>query len=227
VSFRRDLVLIAVAVFAASGDVCLARGMRDFGAVTLANAGGLLTALLNPWIIVGILLPICFFASYLTALSWADLTYVLPATAISYVMMALLAQQILHEHVTTRRWFGIALVTLGVGFVAVGPSRTTRPDTGSSYRREELSTSVTGVEQWAQSQPGAASRRSWSQPPPAMFCKRQPCARSAIWVRFVRLTVWVKWYGVLFRTRASWSGWSSWRWDSSVYWSRFREPTSA
>jgi drug/metabolite transporter (DMT)-like permease len=143
VSFRRYLILIAVAIFAASGDVCLARGMRDFGAVSLGNASGLLTALLNPWIITGILLLICFFVSYLTALSWADLTYVLPATAISYVFMALLAQQVLHEHVTTRRWIGIALVTLGVGLVAGGPIRTTRPASGSPDR-EELPVSVTG-----------------------------------------------------------------------------------
>jgi len=147
VSFRQYLILIAVAVFAASGDVCLARGMRDFGAVSLANIGGLLTALLNPWIIVGILLLICFFASYLTALSWADLTYVLPATAISYVMMALLAQQILHEHVSTRRWLGIALVTLGVGVVAAGPVRTTRPGLDQGNDREELSAAGTGGEQ--------------------------------------------------------------------------------
>ncbi len=126
-SFRRYLLLIAVAVFAASGDVCLARGMRDFGAVSLSNLSGLLPALLNPWILCGILLLIGFFATYLTALSWADLTYVLPATAISYVMMALLAQRILHEQVTTRHWIGIALVTVGVGFVAGGPTRTTRP----------------------------------------------------------------------------------------------------
>jgi drug/metabolite transporter (DMT)-like permease len=138
VSFRRYLVLIAVAVFAASGDVCLARGMRDFGAVSLANANGLFTALLNPWIIVGILLLICFFASYLTALSWADLTYVLPATAISYIMMALLAQRLLHEQVTTRHWIGIALITVGVGFVAGGPTRTTRP-ASDSRGREDLS----------------------------------------------------------------------------------------
>jgi drug/metabolite transporter (DMT)-like permease len=129
--------LFAVAVFAASGDVCLARGMRDFGAVSLANIGGLIPALLNPWIIVGILLLICFFASYLTALSWADLTYVLPATAISYVIMALLAQWLLHEHVSAKHWAGIALVTLGVGVVAGGPERTTRqtrPQPGKDER---------------------------------------------------------------------------------------------
>ena len=143
-SSRQYLILIAVAFFAASGDVCLARGMRDFGAVSLANASGLLTALLNPWIIVGILLLVCFFGSYLTALSWADLTYVLPATAISYVMMALLAQHVLHEHVTTRRWLGIALVTLGVGFVA---ARAKQNHTRAGHDREELSMAVTGGEQ--------------------------------------------------------------------------------
>jgi len=145
VSFRRYLLLIAVAVFAASGDVCLARGMRDFGAVSVANIGGMLPALLNPWIVCGILLLIGFFASYLTALSWADLTYVLPATAISYVMMALLAQRILHEQVTTRHWIGIALVTVGVGFVAGGPTRTTRPSP-DSRDKEELSATAGGGE---------------------------------------------------------------------------------
>ena len=143
-SFRQYLILIAVAVFAASGDVCLARGMRDFGAVGLANISGLLTALLNPWIIVGIVLLMCFFGTYLTALSWADLTYVLPATAISYVMMALLAQRILHEHVSTRHWIGIALVTLGVGVVAAGPVRTTRADLEQSSEHKELSATATG-----------------------------------------------------------------------------------
>ena len=121
--------------------------MRDFGAVSLANVSGLLTALLNPWIITGILLLICFFGTYLTALSWADLTYVLPATAISYVIMALLEQQVLHEHVTARRWIGIALVTLGVGFVAGGPVKTTRPVADPKGDREELSMAVNRGEQ--------------------------------------------------------------------------------
>ena len=40
----------------------------------------------------GIALLIGFFASYLTALSWADLTFVLPATAFGNVIVALLSQ---------------------------------------------------------------------------------------------------------------------------------------
>lgn len=122
---RKYLVLLAVAVFASCGNVCLARGMRDFGAVTAANWRSLLGAFASPWILSGIGLLILFFSTYLTALSWADLTYVLPATALSYVIMAGLGKVFLHENVTPSRWLGIALITVGVGVVAVGPARTT------------------------------------------------------------------------------------------------------
>jgi len=98
--------------------------MKAFGAITLASLPSLLAALLNPWIILGILLLLGFFVSYLTALSWADLTYVLPATAVSYILMVLLAKFFLHEHVTIWRWLGVALITIGVGFVAIGPEAT-------------------------------------------------------------------------------------------------------
>ena len=111
-------------VFAACGDVCLARGMRVFGAVTFDTFPHLLTALLNPWIVLGVLLLIGFFASYLSALSWADLTFVLPATSISYILMVLLAKFFLHEHVTVWRWLGVLLIVTGVGFVATGPEAT-------------------------------------------------------------------------------------------------------
>jgi len=75
----------------------------------------------------GIALLIGFFASYLTALSWADLTFVLPATAFGNVIVALFARFWLHEEISLARWAGIALITLGVGFVAQGPSLTERP----------------------------------------------------------------------------------------------------
>jgi len=98
--------------------------MKTFGAVTLANVSGLLPALLNPWVVLGIVMLILFFVSYLSALSWADLTYVLPASAVSYVLMVLLARFFLQENVTIWRWLGVALITLGVGFVATGPEAT-------------------------------------------------------------------------------------------------------
>lgn len=93
---------------------------------------------------MGILLLIGFFASYLTALSWADLTFVLPATAFGYVIIALLAHFWLHETISLERWTGILLVTLGVGFVAQGPSLTQHPpsEAEESAGRESEETKV-------------------------------------------------------------------------------------
>jgi drug/metabolite transporter (DMT)-like permease len=100
-------------------------------AISLEHPLSLISAVFTPWIAAGIALLIAFFASYLTALSWADLTFVLPATAFGNVIVALLSRFWLHEQISLMRWSGIVLITLGVGFVAQGPSRTERP-TGSA-----------------------------------------------------------------------------------------------
>ncbi len=121
---RKYLVLCAVMVLGACGDVALSRGMKEVGNISLTNWPHLFSALASPWVIGGILLLIGFMASYLTALSWADLTYVLPATAIGYILMALMAKFLLHENVTPKRWIGILLISAGVGFVAGGPALT-------------------------------------------------------------------------------------------------------
>ena len=63
---------------------------------------------------------------YLTALSWADLTFVLPATSLAYVAVAFLSRFWLHEQISPARWAGIALITAGVGFVTRGPAYTPR-----------------------------------------------------------------------------------------------------
>jgi drug/metabolite transporter (DMT)-like permease len=128
-SARQYMILGLVAVCAPLGDTCLSRGMTSLPAISLTHPGSLVAAVFTPWIAVGIALLIGFFASYLTALSWADLTYVLPATAFGNVIVALLSRFWLQEPISLERWAGIALITLGVGFVAQGPSLTERPGT--------------------------------------------------------------------------------------------------
>ena len=98
--------------------------MKPLPAISLAHPVALLAAVFTPWIAAGIALLIGFFASYLTALSWADLTFVLPATAFGNVIVALLSRFWLNEPISLARWAGILLITIGVGFVAQGPSRT-------------------------------------------------------------------------------------------------------
>jgi drug/metabolite transporter (DMT)-like permease len=124
VTFRKYLVLAGVAVFASVGDSMLSRGMKDIGHISISHLQDLILALGNVWIVGGILLLLAFFAAYMTALSWADLTYVLPATSLGYVLLALIAKFVLHEQVSALRWVGIALIAVGVSFVASGPELT-------------------------------------------------------------------------------------------------------
>ena len=125
-TIRKYFVLAGITVFSTLGDSLLARGMKELGNVhvSLHNLPALLLAILNPWVTAGILLLLAFFACYMSALSWADLTYVLPATSLSYVLVALIGHFRLHEAISPTRWLGIALIAAGVGFVAAGPSVT-------------------------------------------------------------------------------------------------------
>jgi drug/metabolite transporter (DMT)-like permease len=122
------LVLFAVMICGPLGDSCLKRGMALLPTISLSHPGALIAAIFTPWIALGIALLIGFFASYLTALSWADLTFVLPATAFGNVVIEFISCFWLHEHVSWQRWLGVFLITAAVGFVAQGPSLTTHPD---------------------------------------------------------------------------------------------------
>jgi drug/metabolite transporter (DMT)-like permease len=129
-TFRRYLILGAVMIGASVGDTFLSAGMKQVGPVSLHHLLSLLIALKNPWVMSGIFFLILFFASYLTALSWADLTFVLPATGFGYVIIALLSKFWLGETISSGRWVGIVLITLGVGFVTNGPSYTNHDHPG-------------------------------------------------------------------------------------------------
>ena len=120
-------------MFAAAGDTMLSHGMKQAGNISIHHLQGVVLAVLNPWVAVGIVLLLAFFAAYMNALSWADLTYVLPATSLGYVLLALVAKFALHEQVSPMRWIGIALISGGVGFVAGGPALTAHPDNGPAH----------------------------------------------------------------------------------------------
>lgn len=139
-TFRKYLVLLAVALFASIGDTLLSRGMKEVGEIHFSQLQNVIFAVGNPWIICGIAFLLCFFASFSVALSWADLTFVLPATGLGYVVLALLSHFFLHEQIDLSRWAGIALISIGVGFVAGGPSQTEHPSKESADREMEIPT---------------------------------------------------------------------------------------
>ncbi len=119
-------ILLAVILTAAVGDTFLSHGMAQVGSVDLNHLGLLIPALKNVWVFAGIVLLVGFFSSYLTALSWADLTFIQPASSLTYVVVAFLSYFWLHEHISVARWTGILLIVCGVGFVAQGPALTER-----------------------------------------------------------------------------------------------------
>lgn len=120
-------VLFIVMFTAAIGDTLLSHGMSQVGSVDVHHLGLLFVAMKNLWVVGGIIMLIGFFASYLSALSWADLTFVLPATSFSYVVVAVVSHFWLHEHISVARWAGILLIVGGVGFVSQGPALTEHP----------------------------------------------------------------------------------------------------
>ena len=135
-TLRKYLVILSVVLFDSIGDAFLARGMKHAESIDIHHLTRVFSALANPFVILGIFFLLAFMSSYMTALSFADLTYVMPATAISYVVMILLSIFWLHEHVSAQRWAGVAFIVLGVGVVAGGPSRTvfSAPETVAEER---------------------------------------------------------------------------------------------
>ncbi len=135
---KNAVIYLAIACCNGFGDVMLKRGMLDVGSIQLGHWQHVFTAFLNPWILFGICCLAGFFYSYLTALSWADLSYVLPATALGYVVTALLSRFFLHEHISVWRWTGVLLISAGVGLVTRGPSLTEHHAHAAPKEQHEL-----------------------------------------------------------------------------------------
>lgn len=126
-SFVRYILLALIVLGSTFGDVYIAKGMKQIGAISVHRWRDLLFAPLHPYVALGIVLLMIFYLSYLASLSWADLSYIMPSTTFGYVLTALLAHFILGEHVSLTRWIGIALISVGVGFITGGPSLTVAP----------------------------------------------------------------------------------------------------
>ena len=129
--FKTYLLISLMVIFGPLGNVLLGKGMKRIGPAssgTLAQALELLSRVLTSgtiWLGIGSL--ITFFVAYMLVLSWADYSYVQPASSAAYGMVALLAHFLLREVVTPTRWIGVLVICLGVLVVGYTPPRTTAP----------------------------------------------------------------------------------------------------
>jgi uncharacterized membrane protein len=125
----KTLVMVLVMVVCANaGDLLLKRGMTEIGAVAITATGisrAFWMTVTSATIWLGIFFLIGFMVSYMTVLSWADYSYVMPAGAFGYAILTLLAVVFLHENVTPKRWVGVLLICVGVLLVGQTKPRTT------------------------------------------------------------------------------------------------------
>jgi len=127
----KTLVMVLLMVVCANlGDLMLKRGMLQIGAVQMTPSGiwfALLSTIHNITIWLGILFLLGFTFCYMTAVSWADYSYVMPAGAFGYAVQTMLAVVILHEAVSVHRWIGVVLIVVGVLLVGQTHPSTTTP----------------------------------------------------------------------------------------------------
>src|ERR1700676_1203052 len=126
--FKTLFMVLLLVLCANAGDLMLKRGMSQIGAVTLSWSGlghALSLTIHNPTIWLGIVFLLGFMVSYMTVMSWADYSYVMPAGAFGYAILTLLAVVVLHEKVSLQRWAGVLFICVGVILVGQTKPRTT------------------------------------------------------------------------------------------------------
>lgn len=117
--------LLAIIVFVGTGgELAVTRAMKDIGEVHEFSPRNLMRVLVRAfsagWMWFGVLLMTIAFFALLAMLSWENVSFVIPVTALSYVAGALGGKFLLGERVTPMRWMGVLLVCLGVALVCVG-----------------------------------------------------------------------------------------------------------
>ena len=117
-------LLIGLVVLGGSaGDVCITKGMKQVGEISTLRVGLLVRifgrAMTNRYVLTGVVFMAVSYFSFLGALRLADLSLVLPATSISFVITTMGARLFLKETISAMRWAGIVLVCIGVALISI------------------------------------------------------------------------------------------------------------
>jgi len=126
---KTRLMILIMILAGPLGNTLLGKGMKQIGPVSVSSWSVVLQTLgailSSETIWLGIALMITFFVAYSLVLSWADYSYVQPASAMAYAVVAILGVLVLHETVSPLRWLGIGVICLGVFVVGQTHPNTT------------------------------------------------------------------------------------------------------
>ena len=118
---REAVLFFFIVVAGTAGELCVSRAMKGIGEVHDFSPKSILSFVLQslrlPWMWLGIALMSFGFFSLLAILSFQEVSFVVPVSALSYAVGALGAKAFLGERVSRNRWVGIAVVCLGVTIV--------------------------------------------------------------------------------------------------------------
>ncbi len=121
---RAAVLLFVIVCGGTGGEIAVARAMKQIGEVHDFSPANIfrvaIRSLRRPWMWCGIVLMAMAFFALLGILSWENVSFVVPVTAVSYVAGPLGAKVLLGERVSPVRWLGVALVCVGVMLVFLG-----------------------------------------------------------------------------------------------------------
>jgi len=127
--FKTFVMILIMIIAGPLGNVLLGKGMQSVGTTTIASASDLLhvvgRVITTGAIWLGVASLMMFFVANILVLSWADYSFVQPASSMAYGVVALLSVFVLGEAVSPLRWAGIAIICLGVFIVGRTNPRTT------------------------------------------------------------------------------------------------------
>lgn len=106
-------VLLLFIALKAVGNLSLAWGMKHLGENASANPLFYIRAMINPYVLTGVIALVVAILVRLVLLSLSDLSFVLPVTAVGYVIATFLGKTVLHEEVSSSRWVGTVLIVIG------------------------------------------------------------------------------------------------------------------
>src|SRR5215475_404579 len=116
------LLLCSLVVGSSLGEILSAKGMRNVGEISFrpkALIGALGRIIRSHYLFAGVVCMAVAFFSFIGLLSYADLSFIAPLTAVTYITNTLGARFFLKERISKERWLGTLLVAIGVAVISL------------------------------------------------------------------------------------------------------------